>query len=66
MLCEVTHCTGYVSANTMGYKLCWGDWEMGTAILCTKCSQIAKRFVEALQRHSSLCAAVFCSTIIVW
>ena len=21
--------------------ICWGDWEMGTAISCTKCSEVA-------------------------
>ena len=23
------------------YQLCWGDWEMGIAISCTECSQVA-------------------------
>ena len=28
-------------ANTSPHQLCWGDWEMGTAISCTKSSQVA-------------------------
>ena len=32
---------GRVSANTMPHQLHWGDWEMGTAISCTECSQVA-------------------------
>ena len=41
MLRKVTHCAGHVSANTRPHQLRWGDREMGTAILCTKCSQVA-------------------------
>ena len=41
MLRKVTHCAGRVSANTRPHQLRWGDREMGTAISCTKCSQVA-------------------------
>ena len=41
MLRKVTHCAGRVSANTRPHQLRWGDWEMGTAISCTKWSQVA-------------------------
>ena len=43
MLCKVTHCAGRVSANTRPHQLRWGDQEMGTAISCTECSQVAGR-----------------------
>ena len=41
MLRKVTHCAGRISANTRPHQLRWGDWEMGTAISCTKYSQVA-------------------------
>ena len=41
MLCKVTHCTGHILANTRPHQLHWGDWEMGTVISCTECSQVA-------------------------
>ena len=41
MLCKVTHCAGRVSANTRPHQLRWGDREMGTAIICVECSQVA-------------------------
>ena len=41
MLCKVTHCAGRVSANTRPHQLRWGDREMGTAISCIECSQVA-------------------------
>ena len=74
MLRKVTHCAGRVSANTRPHQLCWGDREMGTAISCTKCSQVAgliQKLVEtprsskapsllaAVLRAAVLCAAVF-------
>ena len=34
MLCKVHHCAGHVLANTRLHQLCWGDWEMGTAVSC--------------------------------
>ena len=43
MLCKVTHCAGRVLANTRPHQLRWGDREMGTAISCTECSQVAGR-----------------------
>ena len=54
MLCKVTHCTGHISANTRPPQLCWGDQEMGTAILCIECSQVAgliQELVETPQKH---------------
>ena len=41
MLHKVTHCAGCTSVNTRPHQLCWGDREMGTAISCTECSQVA-------------------------
>ena len=38
---KVTHCTGHVLANIRHHQLCWGDREMGTAISCTECGQVA-------------------------
>ena len=32
---------GHVLSNSRPHLLYWGDWEMGTAISCTKCSQVA-------------------------
>ena len=31
MLCKVTHCAGYISANTRPHQLHWGDWETATS-----------------------------------
>ena len=41
MLCKVTHCAGRISANIRPHQLRWGDWEMGTAISCIECNQMA-------------------------
>ena len=41
MLRKVTHCAGHVSAKSRPHQLRWGDRAMGTAISCTKCSQVA-------------------------
>ena len=40
---KVTHCVGCILANAiyMPHQLHWGDREMGTAISCTECSQVA-------------------------
>ena len=54
MLCKVTHCAGRVSANTRPHQLRWGDREMGTAISCTECSQVAgliQKSVETPRKH---------------
>ena len=54
MLCKVTHCTGCVSANTKPHQLRWGDWEMGTAISCIECSQVAgliQKSAETPRKH---------------
>ena len=79
MLRKVTHCAGRVSANTRPHQLRWGDREMGTAISCTKCSQVAgliQKLVEtprnskapslrpAVLRAAVLRAAVFRSKIL--
>ena len=73
MLRKVTHCAGRVSANTRPHQLRWGDREMGTAISCTKCSQVAgfiqklvetPRTLKAQSLHPAvLRAAVFHSKI---
>ena len=47
MLCKFTYCAGHISPNTKPHQLRWGDWEMGTAISCTECSQVAKSLKEA-------------------
>ena len=68
MLCnKVTHCAGHVSANTRPYQLHGGDREMGTAISCTKCNQMAgliKKVGRSSSEMLSLCAAVFCLKIV--
>ena len=54
MLCKVTRCAGRVSANTRPHQLRWGDREMGTAISCTECSQVAgliQKSVETPRKH---------------
>ena len=54
MLCKVTHCAGRVSANTRPHQLRWGDREVGTAISCTECSQVAgliQKSVETPRKH---------------
>ena len=79
MFHKVTHCAGGVSANTRSHQLRWDDQEMGTAISCTKCSQVAgliQKLVEtprsskAPSVHAAvLRAAVFvrrsCVTIVI-
>ena len=74
MLRKVTHCAGRVSANTRPHQLRWGDREMGTAISCTKCSQVAgliQKLVETPRsskvpslRPAVLRAAAFRSNIL--
>ena len=69
MLHKVTHCAGRVSANTRPHQLRWGDQEMGTAISCTKCSQVAgliQKLVETPRSSKTpfLRAAVFHSKIL--
>ena len=39
-------------ANTMPHQLRWGDQKMGTAISCTKCSQVAG-LIQKVGRSSS-------------
>ena len=54
MLRKVTRCTGHVLANTRPHQLHWGDQEMGTAISCTECSQVAgliQKLVETPRKH---------------
>ena len=54
MLCKVTYCAGRISANTRPHQLRWGDREMGTAISCTECSQVAgliQKLVETPRKH---------------
>ena len=54
MLYKVTHCAGHVLANTRPHQLRWGDREMGTAISCTECSQVAsliQKLVETPRKH---------------
>ena len=52
MLCEVTRCAGRISANIRPHQLQWGDQKMGTAISCTKCSQVAG-LIQKVGRSSS-------------
>ena len=54
MLCKVTHCAGRVSANTRPHQLCWDDREMGAAISCIECSQVAgliQKSAETPRKH---------------
>ena len=56
MLYKVTHCAGYISVNTRPHQLHWGDQEMGTAISCIECSQIAgliQKVIENLHAHAN-------------
>ena len=74
MLRKVTHCAGRVSANTKPHQLRWGDREKGTAISCTKYSQVAGLIqkLEEIPRSSKvpsfhpavLRAAALCSKIL--
>ena len=41
MLYNVTECAECILANTRPHQLHRSDWEMGTAISCTECSQMA-------------------------
>ena len=50
MLCNVTHCMQRILANTRPHQLQWGDWEMGTAILCTECSWVAGLIPKGRQK----------------
>ena len=45
MLCKVIH------RNSRPHQLRWGDWEMGTAISCTECSQTT-RLIQKVARDS--------------
>ena len=58
MLCKVTHCAGRVSANTRPHQPCWGDHEMGNAIPCTECSEVA-RSVTSEVASSVTCAYMY-------
>ena len=60
MLCKVTHCAGRVSANTRPHQLSWGDREMGTAIICVECSQVAG-LIQKVGRDSSKSTVSSCS-----
>ena len=52
MLRKVTHCAGHVSANARPHQLRWGDREMGTAISCTECSQVAGLIQKLVETHA--------------
>ena len=44
MFCKlVIHSVGRVLTNTSPHQLHLGHWEMGTAVSCTNCSQVAER-----------------------
>ena len=78
MLCKVTHCAGRVSANTRPHQLCWGDREMGTAIIsCVECSQVAgliqkvgrdfsKSTVSSCSCPSCSCMHTICLMLSTW
>ena len=54
MLCKVTQCAGHFSVNTRPHQLHCSDREMGTAISCTECSQVAgliQKLVETPRKH---------------
>ena len=64
MLCKVIHRTGRVSANTRPRQLHWGNREMGTAISCIECSQMAgivQKSVETRESTVSSCSCSSCS-----
>ena len=73
MSCKVIHYTGCVLANTKFHQLCWGDWEMGTAISCSQ--SLAGKPASCLYGLTSLAEKgswslenaklkVFCATVI--
>ena len=74
MLRKVTHCAVSISANARPHQLRRGDWDVGSAISCTKCGQVAgliQKLVEtprsskAPSLHAAvLRAAVFRSKIL--
>ena len=55
MFRKVTHCAGRGSANTRPHQLRWGDQEMGTAISCTKCSQVAGLIQKLVETPRTSC-----------
>ena len=62
MFCKVIHRTGRVSANTRPHQLHWGNQEMGTAISCIECSQMAgivQKSVETRESTVSSCSCLF-------
>ena len=64
MFCKVIHRTGRVSANTRPHQLHWGNQEMGTAISCIECSQMAgivQKSVETRESTVSSCSCSSCS-----
>ena len=66
MLHKVTHCAGRVLANTRPHQLHRGDQEMGTAISCTECSQVAgliQKSVETPQKHRLFVQLFFYSLV---
>ena len=57
MLYKGTHCAGCILANTVPHQLCWGDWEMGNAISCRKCIQVAD-LIHMVGRSTSKVASL--------
>ena len=58
---KVGHCAGHISANTRLHQLPWGDREIGTAISCTECSQVA----DFIQKKLLEIAISSCSPIVL-
>ena len=55
------------TANTKAHQLCWGDWEMGTAISCYLMHRMQSGgwpYSRCSSKSFSLCAAVFCLQVI--
>ena len=66
MLCKVTHCAGRVSTTTRPHQLCWGDREMGTAISCTKCSQMSGLFQRVGRSSQSMTDSMALWNMVIW
>ena len=58
MLYKATHCAGRILANTRPHQLRWGDREMGTAISCIECSQMAGLHVYMCMCHMCVLLSV--------
>ena len=60
------HMSLKIGLDVIQSQLRWGHQEMGTAISCTECSQMAgliQKVVETPRKHLSLHVAVLCAAV---